>query len=320
MRSSQYYILILLFSLIFSSALDAQVLDTAEIETMLQTNRADMLYLNVVSSNLPKDSDLQNQVKQSLEKTVQFDFFARMWAMQGRSGDSFRQIKASRIAMRDGYRLSLGYYIDTAWVLLESSAPIIVRSEDPVAKHYLQLGFRDLEAARILFRQGIRYPKPSPSLGIRSFFEGIRRIRRARRFGLLALIESRTPTTEKERFRTVTLDDLREAKASDDLDTRSNFDIVRDRLINLISRKILNSTIESDSRGYLISLNLLDLHDDNYARLLSDREPQIERIFDELDIKAFHQQESLPKRNSDNRFDVPASDSDPIKSIRDEQQ
>ena len=61
------------------------------------------------------------------------------------------------------------------------------------------------------------------------------------------------------------------------------------------------------------------MHDDNYERLLSDREPQIERIFDELDIKAFHQEESLPKRNSDNRFDVPASDSDPIKSVRDEE-
>mgnify|MGYP001463822603 CR=1 FL=1 len=309
------------FCIFTVSSLSAQVIDTAEIDSMLAQNRADLMYLDVVASNLPTDlqppkSELQKQVIGSIENAVTFDFFARMWQLQGQSGNSFRQLRASRVSLRDGYRLALGYYIDTAWVLLESSAPGIISSEDPLAGHYLKLGFRDLEAARILFRQGIRYPKESPTLAIRAYIDGLQRIRRGRRYGLLALIESRTPVTEKDRFRTVSLDDLRES-ATSDKDNRTYFQVVQDRLINLISRKILQPGIGSSSRGYAINLNLLEVHEDNYGRLYHDRTNQLDRIFDSLDVGAFHRNESLPKRNKSNRFDIPASDSDPIESVRD---
>ncbi|PKL32680.1 MAG: hypothetical protein CVV45_11445, partial [Spirochaetae bacterium HGW-Spirochaetae-10] len=201
-------------------------------------------------------------------------------------------------------------------VLLESSAPGIVRSEDPVAGHYMKLGFRDLEAARILYRQGVRHARETPTLAIRAYSDGLRRIRRARRYGLLALVESRTPMTEKDRFRTVSLDDLRE-NPDDEKDTRSHFQIVQDRLINLISRRILEASVQSASRGYPIQLDLLELHEDNYGRLLGDREAQLDRIYDELDVSSFHKEESLPKRNTLNRFEIPASDSDPIEPLRD---
>ncbi|KAB2931985.1 MAG: hypothetical protein F9K24_11925 [Leptonema illini] len=294
----------------------AQTIDSTELDSMLAQNRSDVEFLDIVASNLPKESDLQKRIVASLEESVRLDFFARMWRLQGRSGDSFRQLRASRVALREGYRRALGYYVDTGWVLLESSAPGIVRSEDPVAGHYMKLGFRDLEAARILYRQGVRHARETPTLAIRAYSDGLRRIRRARRYGLLALVESRTPMTEKDRFRTVSLDDLRE-NPDDEKDTRSHFQIVQDRLINLISRRILDASVQSASRGYPIQLDLLELHEDNYGRLLGDREAQLDRIYDELDVSSFHKEESLPKRNTLNRFEIPASDSDPIEPLRD---
>lgn len=293
----------------------AQTID--ELDTMLSQNRSDIEFLGIAASNLPRESDLQKKIVASLEESVRLDFFARMWRLQGRPGDSFRQLRSSRIALREGYRRALGYYIDTAWVLLESSAPAIVRSEDPVAGHYMKLGFRDLEAARILYRQGVQHARETPTLAIRAYSDGLQRIRRARRYGLLALIESRTPVTEKDRFRTVSLDDLRENTDSEK-DPRSHFQIVQDRLINLITRQILDGSIQSSSRGYPIRLDLLEVHEDNYG-LLGKREPQLDRIYDRLDISAFHKEESIPKRNRENRYEVPASDSDPVEPLRDSQ-
>lgn len=250
-----------------------QSMDGPALDSMLKQNRADMEYLDTVVSNLPADSDLQKEITTALAEAVRLDFAARMWRLQGRSADSFRELRASRQILRQGFEKALAYYIDTGWVLLESSAPDIVRSEDPVADHYMKLAFRDLEAARILYEQGRRYSIPTPTLGIHAFHNGLHRIRRARRYGLLALIESRTPTIEKDRY----LSD-----ALSEPDNRSHYQIIQDKLVNLISRKLLSATIESESRGYTIKLNLLELHDDNYGHLLEGRERQLDRIFDSL--------------------------------------
>lgn len=298
-------------------SLQAQQLDTPELDTLITRNRQDLEFLDITLSNLPSDLPLKASVIGSLTEAVRLDFVGRIWRLQGKTGDSFRQLWASRVALREGYRRMLGYYTDTAWVLLEASAPGIVRSGDPVAEHYLKLAFRDLEVARILYRQAVRYAAENPSLAIRSYQDGIFRIRMARRYGILALIESRTPAPEKDRFRTITLDDLRENTAADEKDTRPRYKILVDRLTNLVSRKILTRRLESDSRGYMIKLDLFELHDDNYGRIIPTHESELQKVYASLSIGEYHKQESLPRRNTLNRFDVPASESDPIQPVRD---
>ena len=124
---------------------------------LLKTNRGDLEFINVAVSNLPLTPEngaeptegmktglaLKEKLSEKMKLAVEHDFFAGIYYLQGNYGHTYRELSISRDLLQQIYREILEYYIDGTWVLLESAAPIILRTQDAKSKHFLQLGFRD---------------------------------------------------------------------------------------------------------------------------------------------------------------------------------
>ncbi|MBI3396656.1 MAG: hypothetical protein HY042_12520, partial [Spirochaetia bacterium] len=183
-------------------------------------------------------------------------------------------------------------------------------TRDAQARHLLQLGFRDLESARAFHQTGYNINPTLHNNQLDYYRDGIKRIRRARRYGVLALVEAKLPKEEKSDYQQVTLDDIKN-KAEDETLKQSDFEKTLNTLINLTGRKLLPPSVSSDARGRPITLKLLEIHQDNYNRLMSDKRSVWHEIVAELKTDEFHAKEIVPKRNRENKDSVPASDSDP---------
>lgn len=288
--------------------------DYTNMGRLLETNRMNITFLDNAVSNMPLASDQDKAFREEMTKLFQsalrHDFYAHLWFLQGNYSRTYTELVASQDDLQNIYRRVLENYIDATWVLLESSAPLIVRTRDAQARHMLQLGFRDLESARQFHTSGISI-KPTLHNNQMDFFrDGIKRIRRARRYGVMALIEAKLPKDEKSDYQQVTLDDIKNAE-EDGKASENHYEKVLNLLINLMGRKLIPAEVGSDARGRPIQLKLLEVHQDNYNRLISDRRSLWHEIVAELKTDEFHAKEVLPKRNRENKDTIPASDSDP---------
>ncbi|MCB1171714.1 MAG: hypothetical protein KDK25_15305 [Leptospiraceae bacterium] len=288
--------------------LQAESPDFSNMGELLKTNREDLEFLNVPVSNLPLTPEngqepseglktglaLKEKLSEKMKLSVEHDFFAGIYYLQGQYGHTYRELSTSRDLMQQIYKEILEYYIDGTWVLLESAAPIILRTQDSKSKHLLQLGFRDLESARLFHQRGANIGKKLHTNQINFYREGIKRVRRARRFGILAILESRTPLEEKKEYQYVSYDDIRNPA---DTENPKEYNRVLDRLVGLISRQLVEAQITSSTRGYPIELDLIDMHQDNFGAIIPDHPHLLNQMLSEVETAKFHDRQKLPERS-----------------------
>ncbi len=288
--------------------------DYTNMGRLLETNRMNIQFLDNAVSNLPAASEQEKTFREEMTKLFQsalrHDFYAHLWFLQGNYSRTYSELVASQDDLQNIFRRVLENYIDATWVLLESSAPLIVRTRDAQARHMLQLGFRDLESARQFHTSGYSIKPTLHNNQMDYYRDGIKRIRRARRYGVMALIEAKLPKDEKSEYQQVTLDDVRNAEEEGKV-AENHYERVLNLLINLMGRKLIPPEVGSDARGRPIQLKLLEVHQDNYNHLIADRRSLWHEIVAELKTDEFHAKEVLPKRNRGNKDTIPASDSDP---------
>jgi hypothetical protein len=277
---------------------------------LIKTNRADLEFINVPLSNLPNTPEdgvepsegmktalaIREELTEKMRNAVDHDFFAGIYYLQGSYGHTYRELRTSRDLIQQIYREILEYYIDGTWVLLESAAPIILRTQDAKSKHLLQLGFRDLESARLFHQRGSNIGKKLHTNQINFYKQGIKRIRRARKYGILAIMESRTPLEEKKEFQYVSYDDIRNPSETQ---RQQQYDLVLNRMIGLISRQLVEPELKSSSRGYPIELNIIEMHQDNFNGIIPDRAHQLNRMLSEVETAKFHENNQLPEPSRD---------------------
>ena len=304
--------------------LHAEAPDLTNMGRLLVSNKNSIQFLDNAISNLarPEDvaarTDFSKRMVDLYRAAIQHDFYAQLWYLQGNYSNTYRELKESQNQLQQAYRQILVNYIDETWVLLEESAPLVVRTKDHGARHLLRLGYRDLESARLFFQRGYNIKPTLHQNQILSYEEGIKRIRRARRYAILSLIEAKLPLSEKPKYRVVTLDDVRKKKEGT-LFSQSDYERVLNTLANLMGRRLLprfvrkplprENSLASESR--MIQLELLGIHQDNYNRLLSDRRSTWQEIVTKLDVREFNRDKVLPARDTKNRYFIPRSDSAP---------
>lgn len=288
--------------------LGAESPDYSNMGDLLKTNREDLEFINVALSNLPLTPEdgqepseglktglaLKEKLSEKMMEAVEHDFFAGIYYLQGQYGHTYRELSSSRDLVQQIYREILEYYIDGTWVLLESAAPLILRTQDARSKHLLQLGFRDLESSRLFHQRGSNIGKKLHTNQINFYRQGIKRVRRARKYGILAILESRTPLEEKKEYQYISYDDMRNQSVTE---RPKEYNRILDRLVGLISRQLVQAKIESSTRGYPIELNLIEMHQDNFGAIIPDHPHLLNRMLSEVETSKFYESQKLPERS-----------------------
>ncbi|MBX7057333.1 MAG: hypothetical protein K1X75_04660 [Leptospirales bacterium] len=312
-RGSVVLLLVLLLTLP-GVALLAQSPDLTNMGVLLEQNRGDIRFFDIALSNMSdKNPDgspnsLRAELIEQYRAALTHDFYANLWYLQGQYGRTHRELKESQNQLQQAYRKILERYLETTWALLEESAPLIVRSRDQSARALLRLGFRDLETTRLFHVRGSNIHPRLHTNQIQYYREGLKRIRRARRFALLALVEAKLPREERPQYQLVTYDDVRNPEPGEQ---DNDFQRVLKLLINMTGRRLIPDAITTRNLAQPAELKLLEIHQDNYNRLISDRRSIWMEESAKLNTDSFYEAYSLPRRNSQNKDEVPRAESDP---------
>jgi hypothetical protein len=293
----------------------AQAPDLTNMGILIEQSRQDIRFFDIALSNMPltmpdgSPNGLRAELVEQYRKALTHDFYANLWYLQGNYGRTYRELREAQNQLQQAYRKLLERYLETTWALLEESAPLVVRTRDQSARHLLRLGFRDLETSRSFHTRGANINPRLHANQISFYREGLKRIRRARRFALLALVEAKLPREERAQYQVVTYDDVRNPEEAEQ---PSDFERVLKLLINMIGRRLIPGEIQTRNLAVPAELKLLEIHQDNYNRLISERRSIWLEESAKLNTDSFYNEYSLPRRNSQNRGDVPASESDPF--------
>ncbi|MEQ9362708.1 MAG: hypothetical protein RIF32_00610 [Leptospirales bacterium] len=295
----------------------AESLDHVNMGVLIDRNQSDLRYLDTCISNLSLndtegDPDaLRAGVIGLFREALQHDYHANLWYMQGKYSAAHKEMQKSQNFLQQAYEKVLRRYNDTTMALLDAAAPIALRTRDQSAGHLLRTAFRDLTHARNFHTRGSNINPRYHTNQLHYYRSGIERARRARRYGLLAMIEARLPLEERDRYQLVTYDDVRTGAREND-PKMNDYTRVEAALRNMISRKLIPAEVGTRNLPVPVKLLLLEIHQDSHGRLIEDRASVWLTESDQLDLSRFYADYSLPKRNLENRNDVPAADSDPV--------
>jgi len=266
-------------------AVGAAAPDQGFVEKILRENRYFIEFGNVSVSNF---GSAENE--KSLKDANQHHFNANLYYLESNYVDAFKEIRLSQEILLDlYYDLVQKRYIEDARTLLDQNAPIIIQSKDKKSAHFLQLGYRDVEVTRQFRDMGYNYNRFLFSNKIRYYIDGIKRARRAKRFALLSIIESKTPIEDKVEYQTQTWDD---ARNKDEKEKIRDFERVKNNLINQLNRKL-----------YTDNMDFFLHHDDNYGLISGKKKSLLKDSFKELQTKR-------PEKKAVNK-DYPTKDQPP---------
>lgn len=227
----------------------------------------------------------------SLKKANQSDFNGNMLYFQSNYSLSFKNLRGAQGEMKDLYQATHEQYLQNSRILLEYASPLIVRSNDKIAQHLLRLGFRDLKSSEDHFTIAYNSAPYQFRYKLLLHGEGIKIARRARKFALLAMIASKTPTEDKPEYQFVNLDDIRAAVEKENI---SDYEKIRNTLINYIDNDLLQRKIVPPGEAKDKPIDILEIHDDNYGIITSGRISLMDLSNEEIRTDNMIQKETLP--------------------------
>ncbi|AKP26455.1 adhesin OmpL37 family surface protein [Leptospira interrogans] len=321
---SKIQTILIVIILVFGELLWAVSPDQINLGILIGENKTNLKFINICVSNLapilePTNSDTSppNNTKveagntttevgdkvelfkklgalpsyTSLKKANQFDFNGNMLYFQSNYSLSFKNLRGAQGEMKDLYQATHEQYLQNSRILLEYASPLIVRSNDKIAQHLLRLGFRDLKSSEDHFTIAYNSAPYQFRYKLLLHGEGIKIARRARKFALLAMIASKTPTEDKPEYQFVNLDDMR---AAVEKETITDYEKVRNTLINYIDNDLLQRKIVPPGEAKDKPIDILEIHDDNYGIITSGRISMMDMSNEEIKTSDAIQKETLP--------------------------
>ena len=291
--------------------------DHTNVAALIERNQSDLRFFDTCVSNLPlNDGDgqpdaLRAEVIGLYREAMQHDYNSNLWFMQGKYPAAHAEMQQSQDFLQQAYEKVLRRYTETTQALLDAAAPITLRTRDQSAGYLLRSGFRDLAHARNFHTRGYNINPRYHTNQLFYYRSGIERARRAGKYALLAMIEARLPFEERDQYQLVTYDDVRTGARKND-PAMNDYNRVALTLRNMIQRNLLPDAVGTRNLAVPIKLSLLEIHQDTHARLIENRNSVWLEESARLNTDRFFSDYALPKRNSENRNTVPASDSDPI--------
>ena len=151
--------------------------------------------------------------KKVFKEAFQRNLISQLLFMKYLFRESYIEIRKAQKLLIDLYRTALLRDIDSVKSLLNEVAPGAVESKRAGSTHYLGLGYRDMRVAEVYMMMADNYTGSLYSMRLYKYVEAIKLAKHGRRYGLLALIESRIDPEEKRQFENPNYEQIKEKLA-----------------------------------------------------------------------------------------------------------
>jgi hypothetical protein len=166
-------------------------------EKGLHDNRYFFYFINATITNMGTEEE-----KNLFTEAIRRDMIAQLLYMKFLFAESWDEILKSQKILIDLYQKTLNRDISEANKLLNSFAPGVVRADRFLPRHYLRLGYRDAEDARIDLVMADNFQEHLYSMRLYRYSKAIKKVKHGKRYALLAMLETKTPdfyeTLQKE--------------------------------------------------------------------------------------------------------------------------
>jgi hypothetical protein len=205
------------------------------------------------------------------KEAATLDFEANTYFLSGEFKKCFDKIIESQKLLRKLYYdiLTNRYEVD-AEQMLKMSGPIILLSKDKKAEYFLRTGYEEKAKGIYQKKLGFGINHFMLSQKIKFYINAIDHIIRAKRYAILALVESAIPLIDKTNFKSQTFEEALKSKDRDKSPKEVNdFEYIRNELINNINKKSLPT-------DYPFLLH----HYDNYGMIHENKKSVLNEIGD----------------------------------------
>lgn len=166
--------------------------DQLTADRAIQENKEFIEFMDVPISNFGA------KYKETFKDIYQIHFNAEVAYLQSDYNRAFRNVYESQKKQADCYSQVVRDYLEETKKFLDSISPEVIKSKNKKARLYLNLAYRDREVARTHHTVADASNPKLCSNKIYKYIEAIKILRRARRYGLLAMFESQTDETKKK--------------------------------------------------------------------------------------------------------------------------
>ena len=174
-------------------------------EKGLKDNRYFFYFINSSITNLGTDEE-----KKMFREAIQRDIIAQQLYMKFLFLESFREIRHAQKILIELYRVTLARDIGSARGLLNGFAPSVVKSKGHLARHYLRLGYRDTEDARIDMVMADNFQENLYSMRLYRYSKAIKKVKHGRRYAFFSMLEATTTRTDRRELGRHNYDELKE--------------------------------------------------------------------------------------------------------------
>ncbi len=175
-------------------------------EKGLKDNRYFFYFINASISNFGTDEE-----KKLFRQAIQRDIIAQQLFMKFLFGDSYTEVRASQKILIDLYRATIERDIRDGKQLLSDISPVVIKTQKQSSRHYLQLGYRDIESARIDMVMADNFHAPLYSMRLYHYVKAIKEAKHGKQYAIYAYLEARIPESEKKPFAINSFYDLKDS-------------------------------------------------------------------------------------------------------------
>ncbi len=171
-------------------------------EKGLKDNRYFIYFLNTTVTNYGNDGQ-----KKIFREVIQRDIFSQFLYMKYQFYESFREIRKCQKSLIDLYKEFLSQDIVMTRKELDSFAARVVSSKDPLARHYLQLGYRETVNTSVEMGMADNYRETLYSMRLYKYVKAIKRVKEAKKYAFFAYLRATQTEEEKQSRKVPTFDE-----------------------------------------------------------------------------------------------------------------
>jgi hypothetical protein len=161
-------------------------------EKGLKDNRYFFYFINSSITNFGTEED-----KKAFREAIQRDILAQILYMKFHFGDSFTEVRTAQKILIQLYRAALTRDIEDGKKILNSFAPEVIDKKDYLSRHYLRLGYRDIESSRINMLMADNFRESLYSLRLYHYVKAIKEAKHGKRYAFFSMLEARNPRAVK---------------------------------------------------------------------------------------------------------------------------
>lgn len=238
--------------------------DEENLNILIQENKAHFQFINVAISNMrsPKlenptdkntppakedddspDKKMDNPYYNDFLTANLKDFEGTVLHFKGDYKNAQAPLKEAQIKLKEIYESALERHTEFTRVLLIYATHKILKTNDISAKYLLKLAYKELKLAENCYTMGWNNAPYQYRNKISLYESGIRASRKARRFGILALIEQKIPNDQKRLYKKEKFNEFKDSEYDGSV---NDYEYLKKTLRNNIENKWVEGKISAN--------------------------------------------------------------------------